>query len=160
MSTFLIPTTLGEEMEWMINSIWWDSNIDTRRGINWLSWDKLTMRNEFGGMSFRNFHSFNLVMLGKQDWRLSTNKDAIVKSVFKAKYCLWGDFLGARLGYNSSYVWCCVHTSQVLVSLGARWKVGSAWVEYLNLKGFVAQGGKECIYLFTGGSEYKRVDCL
>jgi hypothetical protein len=64
MSTFLIPTTSGEEMQ--------------GKGINWLSWDKLTMRKEFGGMNFTHLYGFNLAMLGKQGWELLTNQDAIV----------------------------------------------------------------------------------
>ena len=34
------------------------------RGINWLSWEKLTMKKEFGEMIFRHLHAFNLAMLG------------------------------------------------------------------------------------------------
>lgn len=37
MSTFLLPTTLGEELERMLNSFWWGSNHGTQKGINWLS---------------------------------------------------------------------------------------------------------------------------
>jgi hypothetical protein len=66
MSTFLLPTTLGDEIQRMLNSFWWGSNREQNKGINWLSWDKLTMRKEFGGMGFRHLHGFNLAMLGKQ----------------------------------------------------------------------------------------------
>jgi hypothetical protein len=31
-----------------------------------MSWDKLTMRKQWGGMDFRNIHDFDLAMLGKQ----------------------------------------------------------------------------------------------
>jgi len=70
MSTFLLPTTLGEEIQRMINSFWWGSNRSQGKGINWLSWDKLTMRKEYGGMGFRHFFGFNLAMLRKQGWKL------------------------------------------------------------------------------------------
>lgn len=50
MSTFLLPTSLGEEIQKMINSFWWGTNRRNGRGIHWLSWDKLTMRKEYGGM--------------------------------------------------------------------------------------------------------------
>jgi hypothetical protein len=63
---FLLPTTLGKEMQRMINSFGWGTNRQQGRGINWLSWDKLTMRKEFGGMGFRHLYGFNLAMLGKQ----------------------------------------------------------------------------------------------
>jgi len=38
MSTFLLPTTLGEEIQRMINSFWWGSNRRQGGGIDWLSW--------------------------------------------------------------------------------------------------------------------------
>lgn len=65
MTTFLLPATLGEEIQRMINSFWWGSNRRQGKGINWLSWDKLTMRKEYGGMG-RHLFGFNLAMLGKQ----------------------------------------------------------------------------------------------
>jgi len=52
MNTFLLPTTLGEEIQRVINSFWWGSNRRRGRWINWLSWDKLTMRKEYRGMGF------------------------------------------------------------------------------------------------------------
>jgi hypothetical protein len=85
MSTFLLPTTLGDEIQRMLNSFWWGSNREQNKGINWLSWDKLTMRKEFGGMGFRHLHGFNLAMLGKQGWNLLTNQDTIVARIFKAR---------------------------------------------------------------------------
>jgi len=76
----------------MINSFWWGSNRRQGRGINWFSWDKLTMRKEYGGMGFRHFFGFNLAMLGKQGWNLLTNQDTIVTRIYKAKYFPKSDF--------------------------------------------------------------------
>jgi hypothetical protein len=122
MSTFLLPTTLGEELQRMINSFWWGTNRRQGRGINW---DKLTMRKEYGGMGFRHFFGFNLAMLGKQGWKLLTNQDTIVARIYKAKYYPNTDFLGARLGHNPSYVWRSIFASQVLVRGGQRWRIGN-----------------------------------
>jgi len=59
MSTFfLLPSTLQEEIQGMLNSFWWGSNKNFGRGINWLAWDSLTTRKEYGGMGFKNFHCF------------------------------------------------------------------------------------------------------
>lgn len=121
MSTFLLPTSLGEEIQKMINSFWWGSNRRQGRGINWLRWDKLTMRKEYGGMGFRHFFSFNLAMLGNQGWKLLTNQDTIVSRIYKAKYFPKTDFLGARQGHNPSYIWRSIFASQVIVRGGQRW---------------------------------------
>nr|KYP33295.1 hypothetical protein KK1_045863 [Cajanus cajan] len=81
------------------------------------------MRKEHGGMGFRHFHGFNLAMLGKQGWKLLTNPHAIFTRVFKEKYFPRGDFLGAHLGHNPSYVWCNIYASQVVVKNGTCWCV-------------------------------------
>lgn len=43
-----------------------------------MKWAKLSMKKEFGGLNFRHLHDFNLVMLGKQGWRLFSNQDTII----------------------------------------------------------------------------------
>jgi hypothetical protein len=66
MSVFLLPMSIGDEIEKMLNSFWWGIKENGSKGIRWMSWDKLTMRKEWGGMGFRNIYGFNLAMLGKQ----------------------------------------------------------------------------------------------
>lgn len=85
MSMYLIPESLGEEIQCMLNSFWWDTKRRELRGINWLSWEKLTMPKKFGGMAFRDLYAFNLAMLGKQGWRLVTEPNVLVTRLFKAK---------------------------------------------------------------------------
>jgi hypothetical protein len=82
------------------------------------------MRKEYGGMGFRHLYGFNLAMLGKQGWKLATDHDTIVTRVFKARYFPNGDFLGANLGHNPSFIWRSVHASQVVVKGGLRWRIG------------------------------------
>jgi hypothetical protein len=38
MSSFLLPTTLGEEIQKKLNSFWWGSNRQNGKGINLLRW--------------------------------------------------------------------------------------------------------------------------
>lgn len=90
MSIFLIPQSLGNDIQKLMNSFWWGSGGGAPRGIHWLSWDKLSMHKFCGGMGFKNLHAFNLAMLGKQGWRLMSNPDALV-SKFKSRiFSGWG----------------------------------------------------------------------
>nr|KYP31420.1 hypothetical protein KK1_048281 [Cajanus cajan] len=76
-------------------------------------------------MEVTETHGFNLAMLGKQGWNLQSNPDALFTRIFKARYFPQGDFLGARLGHNPSFIWRSIHASQVLVRQGARWCIGN-----------------------------------
>ncbi|VFQ95991.1 unnamed protein product [Cuscuta campestris] len=50
-----------------------------------MSWNRLSVPKKFGGMGFKQLHSFNVAMLGKQGWRLLTQPDALVSRVFKVR---------------------------------------------------------------------------
>ncbi|MCH88735.1 RNA-directed DNA polymerase (Reverse transcriptase), partial [Trifolium medium] len=108
----------------MLNSFWWGAKGENRKGIRWMSWERLTMRKEWGGMGFRSIHGFNIAMLGKQGWNFLTKPDAMVSRVFKAKYFPNGDFLGSSLGHNPSYVWRSIWSSRIVLREGYRWRIG------------------------------------
>jgi hypothetical protein len=146
----------------MINSFWWGANGRQRKGINWLNWDKLCMRKEYGGMNFRHLYGFNLAMLGKQGWKLLTNQDTIVTKIFKAKYFPKSDFLGASLGHNPSFVWRSIYTSQVIVRGGLRWCIGDGRSIELWKEPWLRSN--ECSYITTpmlqGGEHMKVADIM
>lgn len=48
MSVFLLPTSIEEHIEMMLNSSWWDEKGENRRGIRLMCWENLTMRKERG----------------------------------------------------------------------------------------------------------------
>ncbi|CAN0884119.1 Uncharacterized mitochondrial protein AtMg00310 [Linum grandiflorum] len=92
MGVMQIPPSLAEELERMLNSFWYGSRREGGGGIPWMSWTRVCVRKEFGGMGFRDLQHFNLAMLGKQGWKFLTNLDAWVSRVFKAKYFPQGTF--------------------------------------------------------------------
>lgn len=81
MIVFLLLLSIGREIERMMNSFRWSSNKGGTRGINWLSWENMTMKKDFGGLGFRNLDSFNLSILGKQGRNLISDPEAIVSRV-------------------------------------------------------------------------------
>jgi len=41
--------------------------------FHWLSWEKLPVHKNYGGMGFKDLAAINVVMLGKQGWKLQTD---------------------------------------------------------------------------------------
>lgn len=60
MSTYFIPSSLGEKKQRMLNSFWWGSSRKNTHGISWLTWDKLAIGKNLGGMDFRGMDFRNL----------------------------------------------------------------------------------------------------
>lgn len=44
-----------------------------------------------GGLSFKDFHLFNIALLGRQVWQLINHKDTLCYRVFSFKYFHEGD---------------------------------------------------------------------
>ena len=65
MSCFLLLMGLCEHIESMISKFWWGSKQGERK-IHWIKWETLCNEKKKGGIGFRTFHEFNLVMLSKQ----------------------------------------------------------------------------------------------
>jgi hypothetical protein len=105
MSTFLLPNTLIKDIEKMPNAFWWGHGNGNRRGMHWLSWERLSVPKCFGGMGFKNLKAFNMAMLGKQAWKLLTHPDSLITRLLKARYYPSSDYFSARVGHNPSFVW-------------------------------------------------------
>ncbi|CAJ2643989.1 unnamed protein product [Trifolium pratense] len=125
MSVFLIPHSLSDEIEKMLNSFWWGHNKDQSQGINWLSWERLSMHKSAGGLGFKSITAFNYAMLGKQAWKLLTNPGNLITRLFKAKYFPNSDFLSSSIGHNPSYVWRSIWSAKFVVRTGYKWSIGT-----------------------------------
>lgn len=66
MSIFILPTSIISTIEKMMNSFWWGHGGPNNRVIHWMSWEKLLVHKNYGGMGFKDFTAYNLAMLGKQ----------------------------------------------------------------------------------------------
>lgn len=66
MSIFLLPLSLCDEIQKMMNYFWWDCKNIPRKGIHWMAWKKLTVRKDDGGMGLCDLHAFNVVLFGNR----------------------------------------------------------------------------------------------
>lgn len=63
-----------------------------------------------------------------------SHPDTLLARILKARYFPSGTFLTAALGHNPSYSWRSLHSTQDLLKLGSRWRIGDgasigAWGE-------------------------------
>ncbi|PNX98658.1 ribonuclease H, partial [Trifolium pratense] len=97
MSIFLIPDSIINDIERMLNSFWWGGGTNNK-GIRWLAWDKLARPKADGGLGFRNFHAFNMAMVAKQAWNFMSKPNTLVARIYKARWKI-GD--GSRINIMS-----------------------------------------------------------
>ncbi|VFQ76132.1 unnamed protein product, partial [Cuscuta campestris] len=125
MSVFLLPSQLCQSIENLMNSLWWGGKGQNSKGIHWMSWTRMAVPKNFGGLGFKQLRAFNVAMLGKQGWRFLTRPEALVSRVFKARYFPTSSFLEAHLGANPSSCWRSILESQSLLLEGIRRRVGN-----------------------------------
>ncbi|XP_058750813.1 uncharacterized mitochondrial protein AtMg00310-like [Vicia villosa] len=93
-----------------------------------------------GGMGFKNLNAFNLAMLSKQAWRLTTNTDSLVSRLYKVRYFPNNDYLSFNISHNPSYVWRSIWSSKFVIKGGLKWSIGSGenisvWDQYWLVDG-------------------------
>lgn len=69
MSVFILPDTLVEDIEKMINAYWWGGS-SKNKGIIWLDWDGLTYPKNEGGLGLYDLKAFNMAIVAKQGWHI------------------------------------------------------------------------------------------
>jgi hypothetical protein len=107
--------------------------------MHWISWERLYVHKNYGGIGFKDLASFNVAILGKQGWKFQTDNTSLVTRLFKAHYFPQDDFLSSTLGANLSYVWRSIFSAKMVVKQGARWRIGfvanipllgASWLKY------------------------------
>ena len=91
-----------------------------------LSWNKMCIPKDCGGMGFKLLKHFNLALSVKQGWRLQVSQNSLVYQVFKDKYFRTCDFVHASLGKKTvlcleEYHGCTRNCSKWALLEGGKW---------------------------------------
>lgn len=124
MSLFLIPDTICEEIEKKMNAFLWGGGINNK-GVKCISWKRMCMPKEYGGLGLKELRKFNIAILAKQGWRLLIEANPLVSAVMKARYYPDRNVLNAKLGANPSYVWRGIVQGLEALRAGVRRKIGN-----------------------------------
>lgn len=123
MSCFKLSDSILEEVEKIIRRFWWGSK--SSKGISWLAWGRLCRPKSQGGMVFWDMESFNLVLLTKQAWRITTRPDLLMSQVFKARYFPDTPFSWTELGDRPSLTWRSILSTRSHLEAGTSKRIGN-----------------------------------
>ncbi|XP_074314882.1 uncharacterized protein LOC141651056 [Silene latifolia] len=124
MSVFKLPHNFCDELRSLVSRFWWGSE-NGKKKISWLAWSKLCQPKCRGGLGFRNFHEFNLTLLGKHAWRMLTERNRLMVRVLGGKYFAHKSFMKADLRVNLSYTWRSIFDAKEVLMVGLRRHIGN-----------------------------------
>ncbi|CAA7016157.1 unnamed protein product [Microthlaspi erraticum] len=104
MSCFKLPKSLCKRIKSVLTRFWWDDNLDKRK-MSWVSWDKLTIPKNCGGLGFREIEVFSDALLAKIGARMIQHPDSLLSQVLMGKYCHYYSFMEAPVPSNASHGW-------------------------------------------------------
>ena len=123
MQCFKIPEGVVNSLNALCRNFWWGQQGEERK-LALISWNRMCLSKEKGGIGFRNLSAFNDALLAKQCWRMVTNPDSFAARVIKGKYFPRSSFWDATVPPNSSYTWRSIMGARSLLEHGTRWIVG------------------------------------
>ncbi|XP_013731064.2 uncharacterized protein LOC106434754 [Brassica napus] len=124
MASFRLPKTLLKKLASIMANFWWSSDPNQRK-IHWVSWEKLCLPKNLGGMGFRELECFNQAMLAKQGWNMITQPEGLLQSFLKSRYFPTGDFLYAAEGIRPSFGWRSLLHGRALLIKGLQKRIGN-----------------------------------
>ncbi|KAM2345316.1 hypothetical protein ACFXTH_009215 [Malus domestica] len=123
MSCFKLPIGVCRNLEKAIRNFWWRGN-EQRKGVHWISWERLMKQKRVDGLGFRDIQCFNLAFLAKIGWRLIQNPGSLLATVLQEKYYPGKCFTEAGKGRNTSWGWKGIFDARKVLLHGLRCRVG------------------------------------
>lgn len=116
MSCFQLPVSLCKRIQYVLTRFWWDS-CEGKKGMCWVSWDRLTKPKDLGGPGIRDFQLFNTALLAKQAWHIVTKPEGLLARVLVGKYCRNSPFLSVKPPKECSHGWRSILAGRDLLVL-------------------------------------------
>ena len=133
MNVFKLPKGTCDEINGILAQYWWSKSRD-RRAMHWISWKRMSLPKNEGGLGFKDIEKFNLALLGKQVWRILQSPNSLLSKLLKARYFPNTNILNAGPGYKASFIWKSLLEGRELLKNGLKYLIGngqntSAWLD-------------------------------
>lgn len=69
MSTYRVPTGVGNDLDALVRKFWWESKPNADRFLALKGWKEICRPKKLGGLGFKRFKEINLSLLAKLGWR-------------------------------------------------------------------------------------------
>lgn len=104
MSCFKLPVSLCKQIQSILMRFWWDAKPEVRK-MTWVSWNKMTLPRNAGGLGFREIEQFNDALLAKLTWRILKFPHSLLAQILTGKYCYSSSVMEASIPQNASHGW-------------------------------------------------------
>lgn len=84
-SFYKAPKKVINELVRLQKQFLWGGHSE-RRKIAWVSWEKICLSKDKGGLGIKNIEAFNIALLSKWRWRCLEGRESIWQKILKAKY--------------------------------------------------------------------------
>lgn len=123
MSCFQLPISLCKRIQSALTRFWWDGT-DQKRKMCWVSWEKMTLSKQSGGLGFRDLQHFNTALLAKLSWRILNKPSGLLSKILLGKYCSSKDFMQVTCSKTASHGWRSILNGRDLLTNNIGWAVG------------------------------------
>lgn len=103
MNCFKLPKGPCDDINRLLAQYWWSNGPD-KRSMHWLSWKRMALPKQEGGLGFRDIESFNMAMLGKQAWRILQSPNSLLSRLLRGRYFASTSLLNAETGTKPSFI--------------------------------------------------------